>query len=100
MTMPDKAYAGRLAGALLLGLVTLVAAFLTFVFLLPYLLPLTLGTALLAVIFLALWGITYLAMIVGAAIYYFFRPMRVSRRDKGYSISQSREAGKRQKGKS
>jgi membrane protein implicated in regulation of membrane protease activity len=98
--MPDKAYAGRLAGAVLLGLVTLVVAFIAFVFLLPYLLPLALGTALLALILLALWGITYAAAVIGAMIYYFFRPMRVSRKDKGYSIAKAEEAGKRQKGKS
>ncbi len=98
--MPDKAYAGRLAGALLLGLVTLVVAFLAFVFMLPYLLPLALGTALLAMVFLAIWGIAYMAMIVGAAIYYFFRPMRVSREDKGYTIAKAKEAGRREKGES
>lgn len=98
--MPGTAYAGRLAGAVLLGLVTLVFAFIAFVFLLPYLLPMALGLGFLAVIFLSIWGIAYAAAILGAMIYYLFRPMRVSRRDKGYSISKAREAGRRQKSKS
>jgi hypothetical protein len=98
--MAGLGYAGRLAGAALLGIVTLVVAFVVFVFLLPYIIPLALGTVFLVVIFLALWGLTYLAMIIGAVIYYFFRPMEVSRKDKGYSIGKAEEAGKRQKGKS
>jgi membrane protein implicated in regulation of membrane protease activity len=97
--MPGLGYAGRLAGAALLGLVTLVIAFVVFVFLLPYIIPLALGTVFLVVIFLALWGLTYVAMIIGAVIYYFFRPMKVSREDKGYSISKAKESGKREKGK-
>jgi membrane protein implicated in regulation of membrane protease activity len=97
--MPGAAYAGRLAGAVLLGLVTLVMAFVIFVFLLPYLIPMALGAGLLVLVLLAIWGITYLAAVIGAALYYIFRPMKVSREDKGYSIEKAREAGKRQKGK-
>lgn len=98
--MPGAAYAGRLAGAVLLGLVTLVIAFVVFVFLLPYLIPLALGAGFLVLILLGIWGVTYMAAVVGAALYYIFRPMKVSRKDRGYSIDKAKEAGKRQKGKS
>ncbi len=98
--MPGAAYGGRLAGAFLLGLVALVIAFVIFTFALPYLLALALGTMLLVSVFVAIWAAVYGAMFIGAAIYYFFRPMKVSREDKGYSISKAKESGKRQKGKS
>jgi hypothetical protein len=98
--MPGAAYAGRLAGAVTLGIVTLIVAFVIFTFLLPYLIPLALGTIFLVIAFLALWGITYAAAVIGAMIYYFFKPMKVSREDKGYSIAKTKEAGRREKGKS
>jgi membrane protein implicated in regulation of membrane protease activity len=98
--MPGAGYFGRMAGAALLGLVTLVAAFVIFTFLLPYLIPLALGTLFLVLVFLAIWGITYAAVFVGVFIYYLFRPMKVSREDKGYSIEKAKESGKREKGKS
>jgi hypothetical protein len=104
--MPGRAYAGRLAGAVLLGLVTFVIAFLIFVFTLPYLIPMApvvipfvTGTMALVLILLVIWGVTYAAAIVGAMIYYFFRPMEVSRKDKGYSIAKTKEAGRREKGR-
>ena len=97
--MPSAAYGGRLAGALLLGFVTLVIAFVVFVFLLPYLMPLALGILILVVLFLVIWGVIYGAIIIGVAMYYFFKPTKTSRKDRGYSISKAREAGKRQKGK-
>lgn len=97
--MPGTAYAGRLAGALVLGLIAMVAAFVAFTFALPYLLVIGFGTLFLVLIFLAIWGIIYTAMFLGVAIYYFFKPMKVSKQDKGYSIAKTEEAGKRQKSK-
>ena len=96
--MPGAGYFGRIAGAAALGFFTLVVAFLIFVFLLPYLIPLALGTFLLLAIFLVIWGVTFVSAFVGVVIYYFFRPMKVSKQDKGYSIEKSKESGKREKG--
>lgn len=95
--MPGAGYVGRLAGAALLGLVTLAIAFIIFVFLLPYLLPLALGVILLVVIFLIIWAVLYAAVFVGVALYYLFKPMKVSRQDKGYTIDKAKEAGRREK---
>lgn len=98
--MPGAGYTGRLAGAGLIGLVTLVAAFVIFTFLLPFIIPLALGTLFLVSVFLAIWGIAYAAVFVGVFIYYLFRPMEVSKQDKGYSIEKAKEAGRREKSKS
>ena len=89
---------GRLTGAALLGFVTLVIAFVIFTFALPYLIPLAFGTFILVLIFLAIWGITYVAIFLGVALFYLFKPMKVEKREKGYSIEKSKEAGRRQKG--
>lgn len=99
--MPEKKYFARLGGALLLGLFALAIAFIIFVFLLPYIIPLALGALFIVLIFIAVWAVVYAAMVVGVGIYYFVRhPMKWEKEDKGYTIDKSREAGRRQKGKS
>ena len=97
--MPPLSHFGKMGGAIALGLVTLVMAFVIFTFLLPYIIPLALGAVVLVAIFIAIWAILYAALFVGVAIYYLFKPMQVSRKDKGYSIAKTKEAGKRQKSK-
>jgi len=99
--MPERGYFARLGGAFLLGIFALAIAFIGFVFLLPLILPLALGTLIIVLVFIALWAIVYVAMVVGIGIYYFFKhPTEWSREDKDYSISKAEEAGRRSKGKS
>ncbi|MEE9322919.1 MAG: hypothetical protein V3U72_00080 [Candidatus Aenigmarchaeota archaeon] len=98
--MAEKGYFLRLTGAFLLGIVALVFAGLAFLFLLPLLVPLAFGSLILVMVFIFIWGVIYIAMVIGVAIYYFFKPMRVEKVDKGYSIAKAEEAGKREKGKS
>jgi membrane protein implicated in regulation of membrane protease activity len=99
--MPEARYFARMGGAFLLGIFALAVAFILFVFLLPYLIPLALGTFLLAAVFVAVWAVVYGAIVAGVAIYYFVRhPMEWKREDKGYSISRAGESGMRSKGSS
>lgn len=99
--MPDSKYFAKLGGAFFLGVFALIIAFIVFVFLLPYIIPLALGVFVIIVIFLVLWAIVYVAMVVGVGIYYFVRhPTEWEKEDKGYSIKKTKEAGRRQKGKS
>ena len=98
--MAEKRYFLRLAGAFLLGIVALIIAGLAFLFLLPLLIPLALGAFILALVFILIWAVVYVAMVIGVAIYYFFRPMTFEKKDKDYTIAKAKEAGRRQKGKS
>jgi len=98
--MAEKRYFFRLAGAFLLGIVALIFAGIAFLFLLPFIVPLALGTLILVLVFIFIWGIVYVAMVIGVAIYYFFKPMEFERKDKGYTIAKAEESGKREKGKS
>ena len=97
--MPGGAYFARLAGVFSLGIIALIIAFVAFAFLLPFLIPMALGFFLIIAVFLAIWAITYTAMIVGIAIVYFFKPMKISKRDKGYAIAKAKEAGRRTRDK-
>jgi membrane protein implicated in regulation of membrane protease activity len=99
--MPERRYFLRLGGAFFLGLFALAVAFIIFVFLLPYILLIAMGTLIIAAVFIAIWAIVYVAMVVGVAIYYFVRhPMKWEKEDKGYAIEKAKEAGRREKGKS
>jgi membrane protein implicated in regulation of membrane protease activity len=98
--MAEKGYFLRLTGAFLLGVVALIIAGLVFFLLLPVLIPLALGAFLIVAVFIAIWAGVYVAMVVGVAIYYFFKPMKFEKKDKGYSIAKAKEAGKREKGES
>jgi hypothetical protein len=96
--MPTKKFFVKLAGAALLGAVSLLIAGIIFLLLLPYLLWIALGTILLIVVFLVIWGAVYACIYVGTAIYYVFKPMKVSKKKKGYSVAKAKEAGRRRKG--
>ena len=103
--MPGAGYFARMSGAVLFGLLALAIAFIALTFILPIVLPLIINFAfwgfLLFLVFVALWGIVYLSLVVGIAIYYFVKhPMEWEKKDRGYSIDKTKEAGKRQKGKS
>lgn len=104
--MPEKRFFFKLAGAALLGLAALIIAIILFILLLPLILSVWpallltfLGIAAAVVIFVVLWLAVYALLFIGTAIYYLFRPMEVSREKKGYTITKSREAGRREKGK-
>ena len=103
--MPDLGYFGKLTGAVVLGLVTLLLSALAVLVLLPYLIPLLsvllpflAGASLMVFAVLIIWTAVYISALIGIFIYYIFKPMNVKKRGKGYSISGAREAGKRRKG--
>ncbi len=97
--MPGAGYFAGIIGAIILGLITLVVAGVIFFLALPYLAIIFVGGFMLLLAFLMIFMITYAALFIGVAIYYaVMHPMRVEKKDKGYSISKAREAGKRQKG--
>jgi membrane protein implicated in regulation of membrane protease activity len=98
--MPEKRYFLRIAGAFLLGIFALVIAGIVFLLALPVLLPLALGGLVIALVFVLIWAIAYVAMVIGVAIYYFFKPMTYERKDRGYTIRKAKEAGRREKGES
>lgn len=98
--MPEKRFFLKLSGVVLLGLITLLIAAMVFLALLPFILIVFIGTFLLFAAFLIIWAVVYAAAVIGVAIYYFFKPMQVSEKDKGYSIKKVKESGKREKGKS
>lgn len=97
--MAEKRYFLRLTGAFLLGIVALIIAGFIFLFLLPFIIPLALGLIIVVLVFVLIWAVVYVAMVIGVAIYYFFRPMKFEKKDRGYSIAKAEEAGKREKGK-
>lgn len=97
--MAEKRFFLRLAGAALLGVVALAIAGILFLFFLPWLLLAAVGVFILLAIFLVMWVTVYAVMFVGVAIYYIFKPMRVSKKKGKYGLKRIKEAGKRQKGK-
>lgn len=104
MTMPNLGYFGKLAGATILGLATLVAAIVIAFLLLPYMIPLfsaalpfLTGIALALIAVLVIWALLYVSAMIGVIIIYLFRPMKVVKEGKGYSISGAKEAGMREK---
>ncbi|MBI4181347.1 MAG: hypothetical protein HY520_00055 [Candidatus Aenigmarchaeota archaeon] len=90
--MPSIATFLKLSGILALGLLALVVSIVVFIFLLPFTLPLVVAGAFLVLLFLVVWLLVYLALVAGAVIVYFFRPMEV-RREGSYRLGQVREAG-------
>jgi hypothetical protein len=103
--MPDRDYFFRFAGAVLLGVVTLIIAGLVLIALLPVLIPITLavvpfvlGVLFIIIILLAIWVAIYALAFLGIFVYYFFKPMKVSKRKGKYNLKRTSEAGRRQKG--
>ncbi len=97
--MPETKYFLKLGGLLILGLIAFAIAGILFVVLLPHILLITVGILFLILIFILIWVIVYMAVVFIVAIYYFFKPMKVSKKGK-YTIKKTKEAGKRSKGKS
>jgi membrane protein implicated in regulation of membrane protease activity len=95
--MPEKRYFFRLSGAFFLGLVALIAAWPVFFLLLPIIIPIAVTTMLLVLAFVVVWAAIYFICFLGVAVYYFFKPMEVSKKKKGYSIEKTEEAGRREK---
>ncbi len=97
--MPGAGYFAGMIGAIILGLIALGVAGILFFLALPYLAVMFVGGLMLLFAFLMIFMLTYTALFIGVAIYYAVsHPMRVEKRDKGYSIKRAKEAGKRQKG--
>ena len=103
--MPNLGYFGKLTGAALLGFVTLLLAAVAVFLLLPYIIPLfsvlmpfIQGVMLIIAAVLIVWMAVYISAFIGIFIYYIFRPMKVEKKEKGYSILGAREAGRREKG--
>jgi len=94
-------YLLRGAGLALLGLVSLVCAGILFLFFGPFLLalllPFGLGVLAVAIAIMALWVGIYVVLVIGAVVYYFFKPMQVKQHG-SYRLKQSKEAGRRQRG--
>ena len=95
--MPSLGYFLRLSGLAVLGLLALAVGFVIFIFLFPYLAVAGMTALLAALMFITLCLVIYLALVIGAAIVYFFRPMEVSKKKKGYSLKRTKEAGRRKK---
>ncbi len=98
--MSEGKYFLKLGGVLVLGLIALIIAAVIFWILLPFIILAFVGGLVLVLIFIFIWFVVYIAMIIGAALYYIFKPMKVSEEDKSYKIEGAKEAGRRQKGKS
>ena len=96
--MREKGFFLRLGEAFLLGIIAIVAALVIIFLMLPYILALVIVSMALLAIFLLIWIIVYAAMMLGAAIYYAIKhPMKVSKKKKSYSISRTKEVGRREK---
>ena len=97
--MPEKKYFVRLAGAAMIGIVSLILAGIIFFLLLPFFIPLAVlfSLGLMAIlIFVAIWGVIYIAMFIGTALFYLTKPMNVKKTGT-YTINKTKEAGRRQK---
>jgi len=109
--MPERGYFLKLSGAFLLGLITLAAAVISAVLLLPIIGPVIIAVlpflgaaamafALLIIAVLIIWAIIYFCAMLGIFIIYWFRPMQVSDKPGSYNVDDVKESGKRQKGDS
>jgi ammonia channel protein AmtB len=97
--MPRAGYFAGIVGAILIGLIAILVTGVLFLLLLPYLIQIFVGFAMLGIAFMAIYVVTYAALFIGIAIYYAIKhPMRVEKKDKKYSIDKTKEAGRRQKG--
>jgi len=88
-----------LGGAFLLGILAIIAAVVILLLLLPYIIGFALVSMMLFFIFVLIWAVVYVAMVIGIAIYYIFKPMKVTKEKKQYTVSRTKEAGRREKGK-
>lgn len=99
--MPRAGYFTSMVGAIILGILALIAAGILFWIALPYLVTIFVGTMMLILGFIMIFTVVYIALFVGVAIYYAIKhPMVVEKKDKKYSISKARESGRREKGNS
>jgi len=105
--MPEGNYFLKMSGAILLGLATLVIAFIAVILLAPFIIPLIAllfpflaGAFLITAAVFVVWAMLYVLALIGAVVYYFFRPMQVSREPGKYSLSKVKESGMREKGES
>jgi len=98
--MPGPAYLFRLNILVVFGIISLIISAFIFWLFLPVLIKLFAYTVIILGIFVVLWLLVYAAMILGAAVYYIFKPMELAKEEKKYSISKAVESGRRQKGKS
>ena len=107
--MPGARYFLSLGGSFLLGLAVVAVAVIATWLLLPYLVPLfsaafpfmvplLFGIAIVILVFIAVVVVVYLLTLLGVVIKYLFKPMKVSKDAKGYSVATVRESGLRQKG--
>jgi hypothetical protein len=97
--VPGAGYFAGIIGAIVIGLIALLVTGLVFLLLLPYLVQIFVGFAMLGFAFIVIYAVTYVALFIGIAIYYAIRhPMKVEKKDKGYSIEKAKEAGRREKG--
>jgi cytochrome c-type biogenesis protein CcmE len=98
--MAEKKFYLKLTGAFLLGVAALIIALIIFFVALPVIFLVSiaaLGVLVAIVVFIIIWAFVYAMMVLGTAIYYFFKPMKVQ--EKGtYTIDATQEAGMREKG--
>ena len=105
--MPEKSFLLRLSGAFLIGFIAVIIALaLVFTFsagilgFFGMLFPFLIGSLLFLFAVIVIAALNYIFVMLGVVIYYLFKPMHVSTKSKGYSLEKSKEAGRRQKGKS
>jgi len=105
--MPEGNYFLKMSGAILLGLVTLVIAFIAVLLLAPFIIPFIallfpflVGAFLITAAVFVLWAMLYVLALIGTVVYYFFRPMQVSKEPGKYSLGKVSESGMREKGRS
>lgn len=105
--MPESKYFFSLAGAVVLGIIVLIVAgviaFLSLPYIitaLPFLFVGLAGIMALIVGILVVWAILYVLAWIGIFVIYLFKPMKVSKEDKGYSVKKVKESGTREKGDS
>jgi uncharacterized membrane protein len=103
--MPGAKYFLSLGGSFLLGLAVLIVAALITWLLWPYIMPLFMflapyvaGAAMIIVVFIIIAIIIYFITMFGVLLQYLFKPMKVSKVEKGYNIATIKESGLREKG--
>ena len=95
--MPRKDYFFRMSGAFILGIIALIISGILFFIFLPYILTVFIRAVAVVFIFVFLWLLVYIALYIGVAAYYLFKPMKINKNRVKYTIKRAKESGRRQK---
>ena len=103
--MPSAKYFLSLGGSFLLGLFVVIVGIVVAWLLLPILMPIfqalipfVVGIALVVVIVIVVIIAVYILTMLGVFIQYLFKPMQISKKEKGYNVAKIKESGLRESG--